>query len=826
MTTIFQDIRYGFRMLLKCPGFTAIAVISLTLGIGAGTAIFSLVNAVVLRPLPVPNPHELRVLQWSGTEPRIDGIHGSMISEDSKHTTCDAFAYPVFENLRQECNSLADIFGYKPLYNVTTRAQREAFVAKGTIVSDNFFSALGVKPFLGRVLSNQDIETGAEPVTVITYLWWQRHFDRDPNVLGQSILYNGHDFTIVGVLPREFLGVSPAEESGFYVSMSAQPQLEPLLPLTTSDTWWVQLMARLKPGASDMQFQAAVDVAFAREAASIMGNPKILVKDGKAGPDFNRTYFGRFLLMLLGIVGVVLLVACANLAGLSLARGTTRQREFAVRAAIGATRWRLIRQSLTENLLVALLGGGLGILLAFWSKTTISRLIAGSPDGLNYHTPLDLTVLGFTLTIVLVTALLSGLLPALRVSCVDSFVTLKERVTLGSPRLRMGRVLVSVQIALSMLLLAGAGLYARTLVNLISIDPGFSTDKLLLFRVDAHNSGYEGERTIALYDNIQNSLGAIPGVHSATLTQFPLLAGTMSGGGFFSLPGHSFEGQLNPQANRLTISETFFRTMGIPVRLGRELQVTDTVKSTKAVVVNETFAHKYLPGENPIGQTLRTDEWRGKGVDWQIVGICADAKYGDIRDEVPPTVYFSFRQDFMGATFFAVRTSLPPLDVVTAARRAVAAIDPDIPLSSINTQELIRNKSISQERLFAFFCSALAALALLLSCIGLYGLMAYNVTRRTSEIGVRMALGATGRRIAGPILREALMLAGIGVAIGIPVALALGRVIKGQLYGVTPSDPLTLVAGALTLVLVVVGAAWWPAHRAAKIDPMEALRYE
>jgi predicted permease len=793
----------------------------LALGIGASTTVFSLVNAILLRSLPVPNPHELRVLKWTGTEPSIGSFHGALFSNAGKRSTGDAFAYPLFANLQQNCNDLADIFGYKPLYNVTARAQREAFIAEGVIVSDNFFSALGVKPLLGRLLSSEDNQAGAAPVTVITHSYWQRHFDRDPSTLGRSILYNGHDFTIVGVLPREFQGVCPGVETAFYVPMAAQPQLEPILPLTSRDAWWVQLMARMKPRTSDAQFQAAVDVVLAREAGSIMKDPKVLVEDGRGGPGYGRKYYRRPLLLLQGIVGVVLLVMCANLAGLSLARSAARQREFAVRAAIGAGRWRLIRQSLTESLLVALFGAGLGILLAFWGKTAISQLLVVSYRGLHYDTSLDLTVLSFTLVTALVTAFLFGLLPALRVSCVDSFAELKERTTLGSPHLRMGRLLVSAQIALSMLLLAGAGLYVRTLVNLVSIDPGFATENFLLFRVNARNAGYHGARSVALYDDIQRSLAAIPGVRSTALTRHALLTDIMSGGSFFTLPGHSFEGKLRPQAHRLTVSETFFATMGIPMRLGRELRATDTESAPKVVVVNETFAQKYLPGENSIGQTLQAS-----GADWQIVGVCRDAKYADIKAEAPPTVYFSFRQDFSAATFFAVRTSLPPLAVVTAARKAVAAIDSDIPLSNINTQEQVRDKRISQERLFAFLCSALALLAVLLSCIGLYGLMAYNVARRTHEIGIRMALGAQPNDVLKLVIKKGLTLILVGLVIGVAGALALTRVIASQLYGVSATDPATFMGVSLFLTVVALLASYIPARRATRINPMVALRYE
>lgn len=826
MNALPNDVRYAFRQLRQSPGFTAVAVISLALGIGAGTAIFSLVNGILLRSLPVPNPQELRVMHWTGTEPQIGDYHGSMVSRNGPRATGDAFAYPLFASLRRDCKEVADVFGYKRLYSITARARREAFVAEGAMVSDNFFSALGVKPMLGRLLSSRDSGSDAASVTVITHSWWQQHFDGDVGVLGESILYNGHDFTIVGVLPSGFMGIQPADDTPFYVPMSAQPQLAPGVPPTSGDAWWVQLMARLRPGVAQTQLQAALDIVFAREAGVIMGDPGIVVEDGRGGPNNVRDYYRKPLLLLLGIVGVVLLVACANLAGMSLARSAARRREFAVRAAMGAGHWRLIRQSLTENLLVALFGGGLGLLFAFWVKTAISRLLAGSPEGLRYDMSLDLTVLGFSLGMVLVTAVLSGLLPALRISCVDSFAALKERAALGSPRLRLGRLLVSVQIGLSMVLIAGAGLYTRTLINLVTIDPGFPMENLLLFQVNPRNAGYEQAETNRLYDEIQRSLTTIPAVRSAAMTQFAMLAGSMSGGGFFSLPGHSFDGRLKPQAHRLTVSETFFATMGIPLKRGRGLRVTDMEDTAKVVVVNEAFARKYLPGEDAIGQTLRTGEWRGDPVDWHIVGVYGDAKYRDIRDEAPPTVYFSFRQDFAGATFFAVRTSRPPLAIVKAARRVVAAIDPGIPLAHVKTQAQILHGRVSEERLFAFLCGALALLALLLSCIGLYGLMAYNVARRTNEIGVRMALGATSQHVARAILREALLLAGTGVAIGVPAVLALGRVVRGQLYGVKPSDPLTLTAGAALLTVVAIVAVCWPARRAVKIDPMKALRYE
>jgi len=690
------------------------------------------------------------------------------------------------------------------------------------MVSENFFSALGVQARLGRLLSAEDEQDGAPPTVVISHALWEREFALDPGALGQTVLVNALSFIVVGVLPREFAGLCPADQTAFYVSTAAQPQLQPGWPRTSAGVWWVQAMARLKPGTSNAQFQAALDVVFARMTASLMKTPKVLVEDGRGGPSYDRNYYRKPLLLLLGVVGMVLLIACANLAGLSLVRGAARQHACAVRAALGAGRWRLMRPALTESLLLSLCGAGLGILLALWGKEVISRLIAGSVEGLHYDTTLDLKVLGFLLAVTLGAALLSGLLPALRAAGVNPLAGLKDRAALGVAHLRAGRVLVAAQIALSLLLLTGAGLYVRTLTNLVRINPGFATENLLLFQVIPRQAGYQGAQLAEFYGRVQQSLAAIPGVRSAALTQFKLLGGMMSGGSFFLLPGRTFEGGLEPQAHRLTVSETFFATMGLPVLVGRGLSVGDVEGAPRAVVVNETFARRYLSAENPLGQILR----RKDDTDWQIVGVCRDAKYTDIKNDIPPTVYFSFRQDSVGGAYFALRTSLPPLAVATAARKAVAAIDPRIPLSDITTQKQVRDKRISQERLFATLCGALAGLAVLLSCIGLYGLMAYNVARRTSEIGLRMALGATGRHVAFPVLREALLLSLIGVAVGLPAAFAAGRLIRSQLYGVAPYDPLALAAAVGALVAVALFAAWLPARRAARIDPMVALRCE
>jgi predicted permease len=435
-------------------------------------------------------------------------------------------------------------------------------------------------------------------------------------------------------------------------------------------------------------------------------------------------------------------------------------------------------------------------------------------------------VLGFTLAVALAAALLSGLLPALQACHADPLSGLKDRAAVGAPRLWAGRLLVTAQIALSVMLLAGAGLYIRTLMNLVKINPGFATDNVLLFQLTPAAAGLQGANVTSFYERAQQSLAALPGVRSASLVQFKLLAGRMSGGSFFSLPSHPELDEKKPQAHRLTVGETFFATMEIPIQLGRGFTSADTEAAPNVVIVNETFAREYLPNENPIGKTLCSGKRSGRPIDWQIAGVCRDAKYTGIKTDVPPTVYFSYRQDRIDGSYFALRTAIPPLTLVSAARKAVAAIDPNIPLSDITTQKAVRDRSISQETMFAMLCGTLAGLAVLLSCIGLYGLLACNVARRTNEIGIRMALGATRQSIAWPFLREAVLLAGLGVGLGLSAAMALVRFIQSQLYGVVPGDPVALGGAVLLLVAVTLLSVWIPARRAARVDPMTALRCE
>jgi predicted permease len=826
LQSVISDCRYGFRQLCKSPGFTAVAILSLALGIGAGTAVFSLVNAILLRSLPVPNPQELRVLTWTGTDVNMTSMAELGVT-DGNRVTAHSFTHPAFLSFREQTGKLADIFGFQPLQDITARVKDDSFTAKGMMVSNNFFSALAVHPVLGRPLDPQEDFTGAASPVLISYDWWQHHFSLDPAVVGQILSLDANPFTIVGVLPRDFSGVVPGEITDFYVPMAAHSQFL-FRPISDTFHWFVRPMARLRPGVTDAQLQSALTVIFARDASAIMKTPSVRVEPGHAGLEIDLNNYRKPLLLLLAVVAMVILVACTNLAGLSLSRGAARQHELSVRAALGAARSRLIRQSLTESLLLALLGGALGVLLAVWGKTAISRLLSGSPDGLHYDISFDFTVLAFALLASFIAALLSGLLPALRAGRVDPLEGLRSRSAIGGPRLRTGKFLVVAQICLSLLLLTGAGLYVRTLINLTHINAGFRTENLLLFELNATGVGYDAPHRLAFYEEVENALAAIPGVRGAALLEFPLLDNIDSWGGvgFPSRPPSTAEGL---QTHRFTVGDNFFPTMGIPIKRGRSLLPADSEDAPKVIVVNEAFVREYFPKEDPIGRMVTI--W---GADWRVVGVCGDSKLHNIRDAVPPTAFLPFRQRLYGqfrethlrGVYFALRTALPPQSLVDPARKAIAQINTGIPLANISTQQGVLDQTISQERLFATLCTSLAVLALLLCCIGLYGLMAYYVARRTNEFAIRMALGATRQRIAIPILREAFLLAAAGLALGIPAAVLLTTLIKAQLYGVAPNDPVTLLPAAILLIAVALLAAYIPARRATRIDPILALRYE
>lgn len=812
MTTIGHDVRYGFRQLVKKPLFSFIAILMLTLGIGANTAVFGLLNSVLLRPLPVENPDELRGINWVGDfSPGY--FHGRITSAPNGEQISNTFTNPAFCEFRDRAAGVADVFAYLGFNSFdppTVQNRGRAFKMDGMMVSGNFFQGLGLKPVLGRIIMPEHDRPNIAPVAVISYHAWQKYFDGDPNTIGQTIVLKKTNATVIGVLAKGFHGVEKGRWCDIYVPLTLQQQIEGICPLESPDHWWVEVMARLKPSVDEVQAGQLLSGVFMQTVSETVTNAseknlRIVLSDGSRGLigalSPKRLTMAKPLYLLFGLVGIVLLVTCVNLAGLLLTQGVVRHHEFAVRAALGAGRGRLIRQLLTESIVLSIIGAGCGLLLASWIKPVLARVFWSSDTVINLQN--DLRVCGFILAILVVATVLFGLLPALRVARTDLVTHLKHRTSLGAPRLRLSKMLVSIQVGLSLLLLVGAGLFTRTLINIRRIKTGFNIENLLMFRADT------GKRQTEF--NI--AISGLPGVQAVTFSNLPLLDGGRSNQ-TIPLPGNSAE---RLDVLKLTVSETFLKTMGIPLLAGRDFQKIDTQASQRTIIVNRLLAESAYPSENPIGRTLRFSSR-----DYTIVGVCGDTKYYDIKTATEPIVFFPS----IWGTRYAVRTAGDPQQLVPMVCQALATINSGEALSDVKTMKTKISENTLQERSFAWLASSLAFLAIFQSCIGLYGLVAHNVTHRIGEIGIRMALGATPRAIAWPILRTALLMTAAGVAVGVPVVLASVRIVRSYLFGIEPYDPTTF-AGAIVLMFAIsVLAAWIPAHRASKIDPMEALRYE
>ena len=821
MTTMWQDVRYGFRMLAKSPGFTTVAVLSLALGIGANAAIFSLLDAILLKSLPVRNPHELLSLAWvGGISPYTSYCY--TFSLPGGQTRSNVFTYPAYREFRDHSGDLAEVCAFVEYRQNVLVARGQASTAAGLLVSGNFFRGLGLSPFLGQAITPDHDRPEAQPVVVLSHAAWQQLFGADPDVVGQSLTINAKDFTIIGVLPQDFLGVRAGYRCDFYIPIASESQVRSNLEST--DQWWVQVMARLSPGVTDEQLRSSLDVLFGRrtevEELNRAKKPlRIVVEGASGGPAESRQTLAKSLPMLMGLAGLVLLAACVNLAGLLLARGAVRKHELAVRTALGAARARLVRQLLTESVLIVLASAGVGLVLAAWGRTFVLRLLWSSTITLNLQS--DARVFAFTLAVALGTAMLFGLIPALLSTRVDPIASLKDRSSLGAPRLRWGRVLVSMQVAISVVLLVGAGLFARTLINLYRVETGFNAKNLLVFTLDTSATGLKSEQVLGFYEQARTAIAALPGVQAVAYSNQLLLSGWMNNS-VASVKGHSNSPEARIPILGLAASDSYLSTMGIPLLLGRGFNASDNRVSSKVIIINRVLARTAFGDENPLGQVLTINS-----VDYEIVGVCGDITYATLKKAPEPTVFYSFRQHPQWTPrHYQVRALADPMALVPAVRATVASLNRQVPMAQIKTQAIQRDESIASERCFAALAAALGLLAVLLTCIGLYGLMAYNVSRRTGEIGLRMAVGARPWDIARPILREAVLLAAIGVVIGMSAALGLGQLIRAVLYGVRPHDPLTLVGVVALLTTVAVLAAWIPARQAAKIDPMVALRHE
>ena len=867
MQTLLQDLRYGVRMLLKQKGLTAIAVLSLALGIGANTALFSIVDAMLLKMLPVKDPERLVLFRSVAPREFSTGSYtgNSNTDQATGQRTMTSFPYQSFQRMREQQSALSDIFAFGDV-GLNVSADGQADVASGQAVSGNYFAGLGVQPMLGRVLTDEDDKAAASPAAVLSYRYWQLRFGGNKSVVGKQINLNNVAFTVIGITAPGFdgtMGVGSTQD--VTIPIAWEPQLfvdHERSRMNGAGVWWLRLMGRLKPGATAEQARAQLENAFhqsvvehrtARQAEVLAthGNainnldpkqyPRLYLDPGGQGEMNVRQSYAPSLYLLLGVVGLVLLIACANVANLLLSRAASRQKEIALRLALGASRWRLIRQLLTESVLLSVVGGATGLVFALWIKDGLLAVNDWGGRGMRALEPqLDWRVLGFTMTLSLLTGVVFGLAPAWRSTKVDLTPTLKDggRGSSAVARSLFSRGLVILQVALSLLLLVGAGLFVRTLLNLQRVDPGFNTRNLMLFGLQPGLIGYKDEKLTQLYQQLSERLEAVPGVQAVTFSRVALLARGSSSRNVFLRDALAAkpdsEGRIKPNGEGYLhqVRENFLETMEIPLLSGRTLKAQDDARTPKVVVVNQTFANKYFPNENPVGKRFTFDT--SKPDEIEIVGVARDAKYTRQRDEIPPTVYSSWRQELrsMSGATFEVRTAGDPNASVAAVRQAVREVDGNLPINSVRTQVEQADETLQMERLFAKLLTLFGLLAQQLAAIGLFGVMAYAVSQRTHEIGIRMALGANRSDVLRMILRQGMNLTLLGVALGLVGAYVLTKYLESwmnlsrMLFGVKLSDPLTYGVIAVLLTLVALVACYIPARRATKVDPLVALRYE
>jgi len=850
---MIKDIRYALQMLVKHPAFTIIAVLTLALGVGANTALFSVVDAVLLKKLPVQEPERLVLFKASWGKNFSPGSYdgSNMRDPETGLNVGTSFPMQTLTRLRQEQGALSDIFAFSPL-EVNFNAGGQAEVVSAQAVSGNYYSALGVPAMIGRTITEADDNAGATPVAVLSHRFWANRFNSDTGVVGKQVNINNVAFTIAGVTPPGFAGTSQvgtSQDVSFPIAWEPQINGEQS-NLKGEGVWWLRIMGRLKPGATLAQAEASLagpfqqsvlehralrktDTGAALRTLEPGDLPKLGVESGSQGEMNTRHWFAPALRLLAGVVGVVLLIACANVANLLLVRASSRRKEIAVRLAVGASRGRLIRQLLTESVLLAAVGGGLGVLFAFWIKDGLLIVTEWGGREMSALTPrLDLRVLGFTLGLSFLTGIIFGILPALRATDLDLTPALKDsgRSSSGIGRSWLSKSLVVVQVSLSVLLLIGAGLLIRTLRNLQHVDMGFNANNVLLFKVDPSLLGYRDEKLADLYQRSFSRLEAVPGVQSVTFSRSPLLAQSSWTSSAY-VPGEmGANGQPRESNVKVhSVRENFFSTMEIPLLLGRGLTEQDDARAPRVAVVNQAFVKAHFGNENPIGK--RFGFAPEKPNDIEIVGIARDAKYTSQRDEIQPTVYQAWRQVLRRMTFatFEVRTVGDPAAAIAGVRQAMREVDSNLPLSDMRTQKQQADETLAMERMFAKLLTLFGLIAQQLAAIGLYGVMAYVVSQRTHEIGIRMALGADRRKVLMMVVRQGMVLTVAGILVGLVAAYVLTRYLESltsMLFGVKPRDPWTFAVIAVGLGLVALIACLVPARRATRVDPLRALRYE
>jgi predicted permease len=848
-----QDLRYAFRTMAANRLFSLLAIVSLALGIGANTAIYSFMDSILLRALPVPDPDSLVVLNWHAKATRdwrnsvIQGIHGSTYDDSKLGVTGGMFPFPAYQLFREYGSVFSTLFAHYPSWqvkNLNLTIKGQAGIAAGDCVSGGYFGGLGVPPAAGRLIIPDDDRPGAPAVAVVSYAFSQRRFGGAANAAGQSVLIDNLPFTVVGVTPLEFFGVDPAAAPDVYFPMHINELLgaanqfgfRPEAYLNRND-YWIQIIGRLRPGVTLTQAQATLAPAFQQWVAGTAANdrqranlPALVVKAGAGGLDSLRRRYSQPLYVLMALVGLILALACANVANLLLARASARRREIALRLSVGARRGRIVRQLLTESVLLASLGGVLGILFAMWGIRFLTVLLANGRANFTLHADLNWHVLGAAAALSLLTGVLFGLAPALQATRVDVMPALKE-ARAGQPQatrafrgVSLSHLLVVSQIAISLLMLVAAGLFVRTLSNLHSIDLGFNRENVLLFRLDARKAGHKDPEIAAFYGDLRTRFGAIPGVRGASLSEDSLIeAGT-------GLP-LGVAGEPPNDANRiLSVGPAFFATMQIPILAGRDIEERDRSGSPAVAVINEAFAKASFGDRNPLGQHLTLGRGAGDRLarDMEIVGVSRNARYGGLTNNLPPVAYIPYNQGYPrpDQMVYALRTLGDPLRYVNPVREMVRQADARVPVYEVRTQTADIDQTINQEITFAELCTGFAILALTIACVGLYGTVSYNVARRTSEIGIRMALGAQRGRVVRMVLREVLGLAAGGLAIGTATALGTSKFVAAFLYGIKANDPLALTLAVMTLLGAALLAGYMPARKASRIDPMAALRHE
>jgi putative ABC transport system permease protein len=836
MHKLLQDVRYGLRMLAKNPGFTLIAILTLALGIGANTAIFSLLNQVLLRRLPVRNPQELVVLKSPGPK------HGHVWSDGDDS---EIFSYPLYKGLAKNTTVFDGVLARYP-FSASIASHGQTDRGSGELVSGNYFEVLGVQPAFGRVLSPADDDVqGAHPVVVLSHAYWTRHFGGDSGVLNQTILVNNTEMTIVGVAQAGFSGIQVGQMPDIFVPMTMKAQMTPIR--NGLDDWndsFLAVLARRKQGVSLQQAQTGINVDYPglleQQAATLklradgkdkkeFLSKKIVLSAGSQGRTTAQRDSGPALMALFAMVALVLLIACTNVANLLLAKAAARQREFAIRSALGATPGRMMRQLLVESFLCALGGGVLGLILGSWIMNILTQAIVSEAGVRGITAQVDGSVLAFAGAATVASALLFGLIPAWRATRTGVSQMMKDQgstTSAGPGHVRFRKFLVAGQVAFTLLLLTGGALFSRTLWNLRQQNLGLSTENLITFSISPQLSGYDEAKTVALVDQLREKLGALPGVLGVGSSQIPVLTGTDMGTNI------TVEGRQNLDTDDRNVhfdavSPNYFSNMRIPLLSGREFNTGETSKSPKVAIINESMAKVFLPNRNPIGVHFAMGSGNDVKPDIEIVGVVKDAKWSHVRDADRPYFYRPYSQfgKLFGMSFY-VRSRQDPLLIANTLRETVRGADANLPVYELKTVQRVVDEDLFAERVIATLSAAFAGLAALLSALGIYGVLAYLVVQRTREIGIRVALGAAAGHVRGLVFKEVGWMVLAGTLLGLPLAYGLGRLSESLLYGVHAGDVPVYAASLGIICLVALAACYIPSRRATRIDPIVALRYE